>query len=332
MARKLRLEFAGACYHVINRGNYRRDLFAGKGAAESFEQCLFEAAERFGWRVHAFVIMRNHFHLALETPEPNLSAGMRWLQATWAARFNRFRGETGRPFQGRYKALHVEPGHALAQVAHYIHLNPVRAKVVTAERVAEHRWSSLHHFGQRSRPACLEAACVLAESGRLPDTAAGWVKYREYLAALAEENLKRRSDRFGRLSRGWMIGSAEFRRELKKELLGAGGVSERFELLGADRAAHLEARAELWEEKLQAAAEALGVSLRKLPSQRQRSAPDKVALAALLKQTTSVTNAWLAERLQMGQPASVSQYVRRFRNAGGTEKRDYRGALSKVNP
>jgi len=67
MARRLRVEFAGACYHVINRGNYRRDLFAPKGAAESFEKCLFEAARSFGWRIHAFVIMRNHFHLAVET-------------------------------------------------------------------------------------------------------------------------------------------------------------------------------------------------------------------------------------------------------------------------
>ena len=76
MPRKLRLEFAGVCCHVINRGNYRRDLFAGTGAAESFQRCLFEAGEKFGWRLHAFVIMRNHFHLAVETPEPNLSAGM----------------------------------------------------------------------------------------------------------------------------------------------------------------------------------------------------------------------------------------------------------------
>ena len=104
MARQLRVEYSGACYHVINRGNYRQDLFARKGAAESFQRCLFEAAGGYGWRLHAFVIMRNHFHLAVETPEPNLSEGMRWLQATWAARFNRLRGEAGRPFQGRYKA------------------------------------------------------------------------------------------------------------------------------------------------------------------------------------------------------------------------------------
>ena len=101
MARKVRVEFAGACYHVINRGNYRKDLFAAKGAAESFQKCLLEAARRFDWRIHAFVIMRNHFHLALETPEPNLSAGMRWLQATWAVRFNRFRGETDAAGRGR---------------------------------------------------------------------------------------------------------------------------------------------------------------------------------------------------------------------------------------
>src|SRR5476649_676441 len=138
MPRKLRLEFPDACYHVINRGNYRRNLFEPPGAAESFEHCLFEACTRFGWRLHAFVIMRNHFHLAVETPEPNLSEGMKWLQGTWAMRFNRFRDECGRPFQGRYKALHVEPGHAVAQVAHSIHLNPSRAGVVTTEKLADY--------------------------------------------------------------------------------------------------------------------------------------------------------------------------------------------------
>ncbi|MEX2044828.1 MAG: transposase, partial [Opitutus sp.] len=139
MPRKLRLEYAGACYHVINRGNYRQAIFGGEGAAEAFERCLGEACGQFSWRIHAYVIMRNHFHLAVETPEPNLSAGMKWLQGTWANRFNRYRGLTGRPFQGRYKALHAEPGHALAQVAHYIHLNPVRARVTVAAELGGFR-------------------------------------------------------------------------------------------------------------------------------------------------------------------------------------------------
>jgi putative transposase len=330
MPRKLRLEYAGACYHVINRGNYRRDLFAGKGAAESFEKCVFEAAARFGWRLHAYVIMRNHFHLAVETPEPNLSEGMRWLQATWAARFNRFRGEHGRPFQGRYKALHVEPGHALAQVAHYIHLNPVRARVVPAEQVAEFRWSSLHWFLGKKRPAFLESATVLGEAGHLADTSAGWRCYRDYLGVLAEEAGARREEKFARLSRGWAVGSAEFKASLRQQLAAGHDGRERFELLGADPDALREARAALWEEKLQSAAKALGIALDELP--RARSAGPKVQLAAAMKLTTSVSNAWLTQRLHMGEPASVSQYVRRFRLAGGPATRAFRAALSKVNP
>ena len=80
MARKLRLEYPGATYHVINRGNYRQNVFEKAGAAEAFERCLGETAERYKWVVHAYVIMRNHFHLAVETPEPNLSTGMKFLQ------------------------------------------------------------------------------------------------------------------------------------------------------------------------------------------------------------------------------------------------------------
>jgi putative transposase len=327
MARKVRIEWGGACYHLINRGNYRRDLFAGRGAAESFRSCLFEAAGRFGWRLHAFVIMRNHFHLAVETPEPNLSDGMKWLQGTWAARFNRYRGESGRPFQGRYKALHVEPGHALAQVAHYIHLNPVRARIVPAERLPEYAWSSLPLFMGRKRPACLEAATVLAESGGLPDTAAGWRRYVRYLDVLAEEDAKRRNEKFGRLSRGWCIGSPEFKAVLRKEL--AARQEETPSVLrGADRQAHREARAEIWEERLQAAAKALKLSLDDLPP--AKSAAPKVLLAAVLKAATSVSNGWLAERLQMGQPASVSQFVRRFHLARGAESARFKAVVSRV--
>ena len=313
MPRKLRVEYAGACYHVINRGNYRRDLFAGKGAAESFQACLFEAGARFGWRLHAFVVMRNHFHLAVETPEPNLSDGMKWLQGTWAARFNRFRGESGRPFQGRYKALHVEPGHALAQVAHYIHLNPVRARVRPAERLREFPWSSLACFLAKDRPECLVAETVLHESGGLADTPAGWRRYLAYLGVLAEEDATRREEKFGRLSRGWLVGTAEFKADLKKKLAAqetGGRGRARLALLGADRAAHREARAELWEEQLLILARRAKIDLQQLPA--PKSHPDKALLAAAMKRSTSVANAWLAERLAMGQPASASQFARRW--------------------
>jgi putative transposase len=328
MARKLRVEYAGACYHVLNRGNYRRDLFTGKGAAEAFERTLFEAAERFGWRLHAFVIMSNHYHLALETPEPNLSEGMKWLQGTWVTRFNRFRGQVGRPFQGRYKALHVEPGPALAQVAQYIHLNPQRAKLVRPDRLLDYRWSSLRHFVAKQRPGCLEAAMILAEAGGLPDSAAGWRRYQEYLELQAAEEQKLREKKFGRLSRGWAVGSAEFKAGLRKDLTERGAQLDRIALAGADRTAQREMRTEVWEEKLQIAAKALGIEVNKLPA--QFSAPGKVSLAAVMKAATSVSNRWLAERLHMGQPASVSQFVRRFRLAGELDQPAVRRAMSRV--
>jgi REP element-mobilizing transposase RayT len=113
MARKVRLEYAGALYHVINRGNYRQDIFAEDGARLSFEKAIFEACTKARWRLHAFVIMSNHYHLALETPEPNLVAGMQWLQSTYANRFNRFHRENGHVFQGRYKAIVVEDSDGL---------------------------------------------------------------------------------------------------------------------------------------------------------------------------------------------------------------------------
>lgn len=118
VARKIRVEFGGACYHVVNRGNYRRDVFGDKGRRNRLDVASMKPVFGLSVRSTPFVVMRNHFHLAVETPEPNLSEGMKWLQGTWTMRFNRFRAECGRPFQGRYKAWHVEPGAALAQVAH----------------------------------------------------------------------------------------------------------------------------------------------------------------------------------------------------------------------
>ena len=166
MPRKLRLEYPGACYHVINRGNYRADIFATEGAKEAFEACLFEACRRSGWVLHAYVIMSNHYHLALETPAANLAAGMQWLQATFSNRFNKMRGERGHLFQGRYKALLVEADGALGQVCHYIHLNPVRAGLVPVEELKAWRHSSFWFLGQSSvRPKALSLQAALTDAG-----------------------------------------------------------------------------------------------------------------------------------------------------------------------
>ncbi|MBI3887067.1 MAG: hypothetical protein HY302_15265 [Opitutae bacterium] len=220
----------------------------------------------------------------------------------------------------------MEPGHALAQVAHYIHLNPARARVVKAEKLESFPWSSLRLFGRKDCPAFLVGDTILAESGGLADTPAGWRSYRAYLAALAEEQPRKRGEKFGRLSRGWMVGSAEFKQALKKDLVTRGANLGQAQLLGTGAVREL--REAGWEERLSKAARALKIDLGRLPA--RKSAPEKVALAAVLKAATAVSNGWLAERLAMGQPASVSQFVRRFRLAGKEREPRFQAAATKL--
>jgi len=184
MARKLRIEFPDAIYHVLNRGNYRRDLFTTTGEAQAFVSSLGEAVAMFGWRLHAYAVMRNHYHLALQTPQANLVDGMHWLQSTFATRFNRFRKERGHLFQERYQSLLVEDAASLARLVNYIHLNPVRAGIVAPGQAASFRWSSLGRFARGNRFVGMEAGDWLASMG-LRDDAEGWSEYVERLRQLA---------------------------------------------------------------------------------------------------------------------------------------------------
>ena len=204
-------------YHVINRGNYRRDLFEREGSADVFLRTLFEAAGRWSWRVHGYILMSNHFHLAIETLDPTLGEGMHWLQSTLATRFNRFRSESGHLFQGRYKAMPVEDSAALARLVDYIHLNPVRAKVVSPEMLIAYRWSSLRALREGARQACLCAEVWLKVRGGWADDATGLTAYEEYLVALARDELAWERAGVVGLAKGWAIGTDGWRRALAKE-------------------------------------------------------------------------------------------------------------------
>jgi len=303
MARKLRLEFPGACYHVLNRGNYRADLFKTEKTKAAFEACLFEACAKSGWVLHAFVIMRNHYHLALETPQGNLVAGMQWLQATFANRFNRLRGERGHLFQGRYKALLVEEGEPLGLVCHYLHLNPVRAGVLPVERLGEYRYSSYWYLLRpRQRPSFLRMGTVLAETGGLGDHPAGWASYAAHLAWQLAEGPTGKSKAYVSLSQGWALGSAGFKQTLVREHALA-AESRAWERQGA-----AEIRQQAWETLFRRALDSLARKESDLPA-GPKSEPWKVALAVFLKERTQASNPWLAARLGIGRPAYVSRLV-----------------------
>lgn len=140
MARPLRIEYAGALYHVTSRGDRREDIYEDDEDREVFLEVLSHCVERFNWLVHAYCLMSNHYHLLIETPDANLSAGMRQLNGVYTQRYNRRHGEVGHLFQGRFKSILVDRDSYLLEVARYIVLNPVRAKMVND--TVDWAWSS----------------------------------------------------------------------------------------------------------------------------------------------------------------------------------------------
>ena len=144
MARKLRIQYPGAIYHVMNRGDRREAIFEDDEDRERLLETLTEACEKTGWQVHAYCLMGNHFHLVIETPQPNLVVGMKWLLGTYTSRYNRRHKEFGHLFSGRYKALIVDgSGNGyLKTVGDYVHLNPARAKALkVAEPLSAFAWN-----------------------------------------------------------------------------------------------------------------------------------------------------------------------------------------------
>jgi len=305
MARRVRLEDAGNLYHVINRGNYRRDVFETDGAREAFGETLDKGCRRYGWVVHAYVFMRNHFHLALETPEPNLADGMHWLGSTFATRFNRYRKERGHLFQGRYQSLLIEDAAALARVGAYIHLNPVRAHVVGPSEVASFRWSSLFRFARTEpRPPWLEARDVLRPLG-CADDPAGWRAYVGYLAAIAEDEEAQERMEFAQMSKGWAIGTAGWRRAVAKEL------GQRALAVGLSESELREQKEVRWQ----------AILVRELARRKRR--PEEVGeapararwkreVALVLREEGGAPFRWIAERLAMGSVAAARVAVHRF--------------------
>src|SRR5665213_1655480 len=150
MPRPLRIEFVGAAYHVMARGNQGQPIYQDDKDRWRFLETMGEACEKTGWRIHAYVLMGNHYHLLVETPEANLVAGMKWLQGTYTQRYNGRHHVFGHLFQGRYKAAPVEAANAgyLEVVSSYIHLNPARAGLIEIgkERLKTYRWSSYPRY------------------------------------------------------------------------------------------------------------------------------------------------------------------------------------------
>lgn len=303
MARKLRIQYPGALYHVINRGNYRRDLFENVGAAQAFLRVLQETKDRYGWIVHAYVLMRNHYHLAIETPQPTLVDGMHWLQSTLATRFNRLRRENGHLFQGRYQAILIENTPALVRVVDYIQLNPVRAGIVEADKVKTYRWSSLP--GILKGTEAIAGAAIWLHAIGLPDDATGRLAYETRLVALGQSPERWAELGLLNLSKGYAIGTQGWRRSLAQEY---GHLALH---PGLQQAEVQELREGAWSQALRTELKSLGRNPAELAT-HPRKQSWKLELAGKLRTQTGAPIGWLAQHLKLGQPASLRSYLCRL--------------------
>jgi REP element-mobilizing transposase RayT len=305
MARRLRIEFAGAVYYVVSRGNRREAVFADDLDRHRFLETLTECCRKTGWQIHAYCLMPNCLHLVIETPQPNLAAGMKWLLGTYTGRHNRRHKESGHLFSGRYKALMVEASGKgyLKTVCDCVHLNPSRAKLLKAvQPLEEFPWSSYRWYLQAPgrRPAWLRVDRLLGE-WRIPkDSPVGRRAFGEGLEWRRREDLSRE---FKPVERNWCLGSEAFRRDLLEQVSSAR--EGNWEL--AQEA--VEARAEqLLAENLKQ----MGWADQDLASRRKGDA-GKVQLAAELRARTTVPLSWIAARLKMGSRGYLTWLLYRHR-------------------
>lgn len=144
MARQLRIEYEGAFYHVTSRGNQKGEIFWDDMDREEFKRILERTKERYGYLLHAYVLMGNHYHLLIETPHANIKQIMQNLNTSYTVFVNRRHGRVGHLFQGRYKAYIVDKESYLLELGRYIHLNPVRAGIV--KKPEDYKWSSYRDY------------------------------------------------------------------------------------------------------------------------------------------------------------------------------------------
>jgi putative transposase len=317
MARPLRYEAAGAVYHLMARGDGGKPVFEDDKDRYGWLDLMERTCGSFGWRVHAWVLMGNHFHLLVETPEPNLVAGMKWMLGVYSQGWNRRRQRKGHVFQGRYKAVVVNgeerEGCYFKIVADYIHLNPVRSGWVggeTGKRLRSWRWSSFAAYAGGKSPEWLETGRVL-RAFQLSEDHRGGRAYAGYLEARAKDAKGSVTDAaLKELRRGWCLGERSFAEKVLESL--AGGVRpkrRKGSVAGAAARAHDEAEAE----------RIAVVALRALDAPTEASqllgkgkwVDEAAVVAALIRKRTGVRNRWVAERLGMGHEGNVTRAIRR---------------------
>jgi putative transposase len=211
MARAWRIEYKGALYHVLSRGNDGQDIVVDDDDRKLFIDTVGKMSERFELDIFAYVLMDNHYHLLFRTNRANLCRSMQWFGATYTKRFNLRHNRSGHLFQGRFKNMLVQNDAYLLQLSHYIHRNPLRAGIV--RRVADCKWSSYRAYAYgRKDPNWLNTDVILSQSVNVKDRHRA---YRESMQKYSKEEQRVWED----LRHGIFVGTEKFVKKIKKRYL-----------------------------------------------------------------------------------------------------------------
>ncbi len=210
MARQWRIEYSGALYHVLSRGNGGQDIFLSDDDPHLFLNLLEELSERFNVEVYAYVLMSNHYHLLLKTVGANLSKAMQWFGTTYTRKFNLNNQTGGHLFQGRFKSIIIQNDAYLLRASYYIHRNPLRAKIV--ERLADYPWSSHRFYAYKQKPPTwLNTKTILNQLS-------GADRHRTYRNKVQQYS-KEESSFWEDVKHGLIYGSQDFVNDLKARFL-----------------------------------------------------------------------------------------------------------------
>ncbi len=301
-------------YHVMSRGDQRDDIFLTDVDRHDFIKTLAEACQKTDWQVHAFCLMRNHYHVVLETPNANLVSGMAWLQSTYTIRLNNRHRLTGHVLSGRYKAQLVEGSGTgyLRTACDYVHLNPVRAKLLAPQdRLLAYPWSSfpLYLAAVEHRPKWLRADRLLGEHDIEQDTPAGRLEFERHLERRRLEEVD--EEALQEFRRTWCLGSEAFRRDCLERMEGKVGENHPGQTRLETAAAKADRIVAQELARLQWSSDDLVI--------RQRSHPAKLALAARLRQETTLSIKEIAQRLHLGKPKGARTNLHKFLNGSPAE-------------
>jgi len=323
MARSLRVEYAGARYHVMCRGNQSQQIFKGDEDADLFVRTLGEVCLRNQVVVHAWCLMGNYYHLLLETPPGNLVSAIKWFQGTFTQRYNARHKLWGHRYKA--KVIDDDEGHYFRAVSDYIHLNPADAGLVEQGNLSDWPWSSypLYLLPPSKRPEWLRVSETLSACGIVKDSIVGRRAYATYMDLRQQKvaTYTKKSPEaleWERMERGWVHGSKVFR-ERMLECIQESDPSALCHAGDADQKRDLgEAAARVILDRCLAYFKLVPDELHRLPKSDSR----KMLMAGLLRYHFPVSASWISQALVMGHYTTVSRAMKFFDKPDGEWRRD----------